>query len=106
MKNCFKAFMGTVLLALWLGAGTAAHAYPIEMKFLTADEITKFSDQELTDAYMAVLVEVEAQKSFHATSGFRPNDYDQYKGLLLYQLRLVTELKKRKLSIPSFSESY
>jgi hypothetical protein len=103
MKNCFKVFIGAVLLALWLSIGSVAHAYPIDIKSLTTDEITKLSHQELTDAYMAVLVEVEAQKAFHTTSGFRPNDYDQYKQLLLYQLRLVEEMKKRKLSIPSFS---
>ena len=80
---------------------TYVFAYESEVKILTKDEMVKLADQGLIDTYIDVSVEIEAAKSFHATSGFMPKDYKAFKDLLRYRILLINEIKKRKLELPS-----
>ena len=64
------------------------------------EEIVKFSDDKITDTYMDTVVEIEASKSFHATSGFTPKQYDAYKALLKYKMLLLMEIHNRNLDVP------
>ena len=77
-----------------------ASAFESETKILTSDEIIKLSDKDLLDAYIDVSVEIEAAKSFHATSGFMPKEYKSFKDMLRYRILLINEMRKRKLDIP------
>ena|SRR3989338_6756114 len=76
-----------------------AFAYQIET--LDKPAITKLSDDKLLDSYIDVLVELEAGKTFHQTSGFRDmKEYDQFKTLIRYKFDLLLEIQKRKLEVP------
>ena len=66
--------------------------------------ITKLTDENLMDAYEDVLVELEAIKTFHTTSGFSPKQYDEYRHLLKYRLQLLLEIHSRNLEIPQQME--
>jgi len=72
-----------------------------EVQVLEVKEIVALDDQKLLDAYMDVLVELEASKAFHVTSGFAPKEYKKYKSFLKYRMRLIFEIHRRKLEIPS-----
>jgi hypothetical protein len=76
-----------------------------EMKVLDKKAIAALTDEQLTDNYVDVIVEIEAVKTFHATSGFTPNEYNNYKGLLKYRLLLLIEIHKRKLELPPALDS-
>ena len=78
-----------------------AFAYMPEIQPRSAEEVVAMSDKNLIDAYIDVLVELEALKSFHTTSGFKPEEYKSYKALLKYRILLHMELKKRELTVPS-----
>ena len=80
---------------------TYVFAYESEVKILTKDEMVKLTDQGLIDTYIDVSVEIEAAKSFHATSGFMPKEYRTFKDLLRYRILLINEIKKRKLELPA-----
>lgn len=71
-----------------------------DIKVLTQKEIALLSDDRLVDAYMDVLVEMEAGKTFHTTSGFKPREYARYKEILKYRLLLRFEIHRRKLEVP------
>lgn len=70
------------------------------VKILTEEEITKLSDKDLLNAYIDVAVEIQAQTSLHAASGYMPKEYESYKELLRYRVLLINEIKKRKLEVP------
>ena len=88
--------LGIVVLTLSVNA----FAYLSEIKFLPKSEIAKLSDEALLDAYIEAVVELKASETFHATSGFTPKEYDNYKDLLRYKILLVQEIDKRKLAAP------
>jgi hypothetical protein len=76
-------------------------AFPAdELKVLDKKEIMALADEQLTENYVDALVEIDAVRTFHATSGFKPNEYSDYKNLLKYRLLLLMEIHKRKLSLP------
>lgn len=90
-----------ILLAAMLTAFTAgAFSASPATKILNDDEIAKLSDKELTDAYIDVSVEIEASTALRNTSGYTPEEYDSFKGLLRYRIVLINEIKKRKLEVP------
>ena len=75
-------------------------AFVCQMKILNKDEIRQLSDEQLVDAYIDAVAEVEACQSFHQTSGFKPQDYIQLKEILKCRLLLKQEIKKRNLQAP------
>lgn len=72
--------------------------FAIEPK--TAEEIERLSDKELTNAYLDLLVELEASTTFSRTAGFNPQDYTKYKRLLRYRVDLLQEITRRDLPVP------
>jgi hypothetical protein len=104
-----KKLMLAVLLCLAL-VGPAFADLPtsgMESRVIILDktDITKLADDLLTDAYMNVLVELEAIKMFHTTSGFTPKQYDEYRNLLKYRLELLMEIHNRNIEIPQTMET-
>lgn len=96
----------TVADKLASGASDGSYTLPDEDKpddvqILEAKDIALLSDDKLTDAYMDVLVELEASRVFHATSGFTPKEYKRYKSLLKYRMQLLVETHRRKLEVPT-----
>jgi hypothetical protein len=96
--------IGVVILGLMFylaGTSVAKAAFPSE-DYQTLDQkaVVALTDDGLKEKYIDALVEIEASKAFHSTSGFTPNAYSKYKELLKYRLLLLFEIYKRKLEIP------
>ncbi|MBF0122464.1 MAG: hypothetical protein HQL21_03510 [Candidatus Omnitrophica bacterium] len=98
MKKC--VVVAGILWGILLG-GSSFAAFPTdEIQILEQKDITVLSDDKLIDAYIDVMVEMEASKAFHATSGFKPKEYVRYKELLKYRMLLRFEIYRRKLELP------
>jgi hypothetical protein len=72
-----------------------------EIQVLEAKDILLLDDQKLVEAYIDAIVEIDATKTFHSTSGFTPKEFKAYKGLLKYRLHLLFEIHRRKMEIPA-----
>lgn len=97
--------MRLIILAVLLTFGSFSQsfaAFSTDVIVLETKEIVKLSDEQLIDAYMNVIVEIDANKTFHATSGFTPKDYNAFKNMLKFRLLLLMEIHKRALEIPQF----
>ena len=81
-------------------------AFTSNVVMLDKTEVAKLNDEKLTDAYMDVLVELEAVRTFHSTSGFSPKQYDEFRDLLKYRLRLLLEIHTRNIEIPRQMERF
>ena len=90
----------TVVLVLMLVSAPVVFALTSDVAILPKEEIVRLSDEKLTDAYMDTVVEIEATTSFHATSGYTPKQYGDYKELLKYKMRLLMEMHGRNLDVP------
>jgi hypothetical protein len=77
-------------------------AYTSSFTVLEKKDIIKLSDDEITNAYMDALVEVQARKDFFGRFGFAGKDLDDYKSILKYRLILLLEIHSRNLDIPQF----
>ena len=97
-KKLLIAFMLVVVSA---GSSIAA-SFTSEIIILEKPDIVKLSDEKLTDTYMNALVEIEAIRMFHATSGFSPSDYKDFKNLLKFRMLLLAEIHSRNLEMPQF----
>ena len=98
-----KKFTKTILIFVFLLTGwgaKASWAYLPEITTHSKEEIVKFSDEDLKKAYIDVLVELEANRSFHETSGYAPREYQLLKDILRYKIYLRDELEKRSLKVP------
>ncbi len=71
-----------------------------EVQILEAKDILLLDDQKLVDAYIDAVVEIDATKTFHSTSGFTPKEFKKYKSLLKYRLQLLFEMHRRKMEVP------
>lgn len=98
-----KNFLCLVVLSLLL-VNPAFAGFNSDVVLLDKPAIVKLTDDKLIDAYMDVLVELEAIKMFHTTSGFTPKQYDAYRELLKYRLKLLMEIHSRNLEIPQQME--
>ena len=76
--------------------------FPSDVTILDKSSITKLTDDQLLDVYENTLVEIEANRTFHATSGFSPKEYKDFKALLKFRLLLLIEVHSRNLEIPQF----
>jgi hypothetical protein len=72
-----------------------------EIQILDPKDIALLDDQKLVDAYIDAVVEIDATKTFHSTSGFTPKEFKKYKSLLKYRLQLFFEIHRRKMEIPA-----
>lgn len=99
-----RHFFVTALLVTFLGLSSpAAMAYMDDITILESAEIVKLTDQKLIDTYIDVIVEMEASKAFHTTSGFTPKEYTAYKNLLRYRIQLLMEINKRGIEPPKLN---
>ena len=98
-----KKTVVALALVLFLTSPVFA-AFTSNVTVLEKADISKLIDEKLTDAYMDTLVEIEAIKTFHATSGFTVKQFDEYRELLKYRLRLLMEIHTRNLEIPQQME--
>ena len=73
-----------------------------EITILEKKDIVKLTDDQLIDAYLDAVVEIDATRSFHNTSGFSTKDFKDFKALLKYRLELLIEIHSRNLEIPQF----
>jgi len=76
--------------------------FPSDVTILDKPAIIKLTDDQLIDTYENTIVEIEANRSFHATSGFSPKEYKNYKALLKFRLLLLIEIHSRNLELPQF----
>ncbi len=72
------------------------------LKTLSKTAIKQLSSEALADAYIDVIVEIEANKSFHNASGYTPKEYESFKKLLKYRIYLIQEFRTRELDVPRF----
>jgi len=77
-------------------------AFPSDVTILEKPSIVKLTDDQLIDIYENTLVEIEASRTFHATSGFSPKEYKDFKALLKFRLLLLVEIHARNLELPQF----
>ena len=96
-----KKYALAMVMVLFL-TPLALAEYPSDVIILDKPAIIKLSDEQLVDAYENTIVEIEANRSFHATSGFSPKEYKDYKALLKFRLMLLVEIHSRNLEIPQF----
>ena len=76
--------------------------YPTDVTVLDKSDITKLTDDQLINSYEDTVVEIDASRAFHATSGFSPKEYKGFKSLLKFRLMLLVEIHSRNLEIPQF----
>ena len=88
-----------ILVSIFL-LSPVMYAAASDLVILPKEEIVKISDEKLIDAYMDTVVEIEATRSFHATSGFTPKQFTEYKDLLKYKMRLLMEIHSRNVDVP------
>jgi hypothetical protein len=77
-------------------------AYTSTLVILDKKGIDKLTDEQLTNAYMDALVDVEARKDFLGHFGFAGKELEEYKAALKYRLLLLMEIHGRNLDIPQF----
>jgi len=92
-----------LVAVMFLALASIARAeFPSDVTILDKSSITKLSDDQLVDAYEDTIVEIDANRTFHATSGFSPKEYKDFKALLKYRLLLLVEIHSRNLEMPQF----
>ena len=97
----FKKFALAMMMVLFLTPLSMAE-FPSDVTILDQPAIVKLSDDQLIDTYEKALVEIEADRSFHTTSGFSPKEYKDFKALLKFRLLLLVEIHSRHLELPQF----
>ncbi len=97
----YKKIVLAVMMVLCLTPLSMA-AFPSDVTILDKSSITKLTDDQLIDIYEDTIVEIQANTSFHTTSGFSPKEYKDYKALLKFRLLLLVEIHSRNLELPQF----
>ena len=100
-RKDFRRFLLPLVICAFLNLGAG---FNLDIKILDKKEIVQLSDEKLVDTYLDVLVEIEAVKAFHTTSGFMPKEYRTFKDLLRFRLLLIMELTKRNIELPDFNK--
>jgi hypothetical protein len=96
-----KKFVLAMIMVLFLTPVSMA-GFPSDVTILDKPAIVKLNNDQLVDVYEKTLVEIEANRSFHATSGFSPKEFKDYKALLRFRLLLLVEIHSRNLDLPQF----
>ena len=100
-----KRFFAQVIIALFCVMSVhPVSAYMDDIEILEQKDLIKLADPQLIDAFIDVIVEMEASKTFHTTSGFTPKEYTAFKNLLRYRILLLQEIHKRGLEVPSLDQ--
>jgi hypothetical protein len=97
-----RAFIFLFVMLLFC---SPAFALLNELKTISVEEIKKLSDEDLIKYYVDAKIETNASKVFHSNAGFNNlKEYDQFKALLAYIVRLRQEIELRKLEAPPVDE--
>ena len=96
----YKKLALAVMMVLFLTPVCMA-AYPSDVTILEKPAIVKLTDDELVDTYENTIVEIDANRTFHATSGFSPKEYKDYKALLKFRLLLLVEIHSSQFGASS-----
>ncbi len=83
-----------------LAGRTSLWAYPVQIEILPEEKIRELPEKALEKAYIDAVVEIQAMRAFHETSGFMPKDYQGFKDLLRYRILLLNEFYRRELEPP------
>lgn len=81
-------------------------AFMSDVTILEKKDIVHLSDEQLMNAYLDTVVEIDANRSFHNTSGFTTKDFKDFKTLLKYRLELLMEIHSRNLDILQLERYY
>jgi len=103
IMSCFRKarmIIACCLLCLCLTQGAALAAFPFDLHPASKSAVEKMSDQELLDAYVEAVVELQAVDVFYKNAGITPKEFFNYKKLLRYRADLIIEMEKRELKIP------
>jgi hypothetical protein len=97
----FKKLVSVTMIVLML-MPLAMAEYPSQLVILDKPAISRLTDEQLIETYEDTIVEIDASRSFHTTSGFSPKEYKDFKALLKYRLLLLVEIHSRNLELPQF----
>jgi hypothetical protein len=97
----FKKFVLGMMIVLFLTPLSMAE-YASGVTILDKPAIVKLSDAQLIDVYEDTVVAIDANRSFHTTSGFSPKEYKDFKDLLKFRILLIVEIHNRHLDLPQF----
>ena len=97
----YRKFALAIMMVLFLTPLSMAE-YPSGVAILDQSSISKLSDAQLIDTYENTIVAIDASRSFHATSGFSPKEYEDFKALLKFRILLLVEIHNRNLELPQF----
>jgi len=102
MRGILNVFILVFVVLAFLCGISEAFLY--EINILNKEAIKSLSDEALIDAYIDVIVELEAARTFHQTSGFgKKSEYEKYKKILRYRTYLIMEINNRELKVPAMS---
>ncbi len=93
-----------LIISIFLVLSTQAFAFLYEVKILTAEEITKLTDEQLVESYTDVIVERKASESFHMRAGYTPKEYAKFKNILHFIVKLRYEMAKRAMEVSPIEE--
>ena len=100
----WKLLAGAGCLAMTLVLGNAAVAaaqgFLYSVTILDPEAVRALSDEKLLEVYVDVLVDLEASTTFSRTAGFNKNEYEKFKALIYFRVRLFNEIKRRRLEVP------
>ena len=103
--NKIRFYMGVLTAAGALCLCPPARAFteppPVSFEFLDAKGIEALSDDKLVDAYIETVTEIEAERMLFTTVAFSVKEYGLFKDVVRYRLKLLMEINRRKLEIPS-----
>lgn len=92
-----------VVLSVLLWCAMPAAWGRAEVKVLAKAEIEKLTGEQLADVYIEAKIEAEAQKTFYRT-GFTHKEFQEYREILSFIVRLRQEMEKRKMDAPPVEE--
>ena len=102
MKKILMVPISLFLVLALMGRMSEAFLYNVNV--LTKSAIENLSDEALIDAYIDVMIELEAAQTFHQTSGFgKASEYEKFKKILRFRTDLIMQMKKRELEIPAIT---
>ncbi len=96
----FRRMIVIAGIFLSLVSAAAAQGFLFDTAALPPEAVRQLTDEQLNDAFVAVMIDIEAGTVFGEAAGFNKTDFDHYKELLRYRYALMKEFERRKLTYP------
>ena len=93
-----------LILPLFLMLSLPSFAFLYEVKVLTKQETQKLTNDQILDIYKDAVIERKASETFHGKAGFTPKEYQSYKELLGFIIRIREEMLSRELTPPPIED--